>query len=859
VAIFIKDTLVDAANAFLDAHTPSGTGATGGTPGDCNLPNASHQKLQFTGANRVKTVDGAASGYISLYPTAAAGDGQTEHIIGIDNVDGGSVSGTLSDKAGLVIGSDATTPLFIVARVKGSNGWRVYRVEGSGSLTNMLIDSANGGSGSPSVLAVPVANSATWPTGVHQVDIKVLKATVNGVDHPRYVMTDPQAASTSDPSYTFDWTDLATPWSTIAGAKWRGFWETQEGAVAVFTTSGLGTHGYLIDTLFQAQDYVALSSNTPAMTETLQQQVVVTGVNMGWLTGSSPLTLSSSGVTGAAIVGAQTVDQAHQTVILTINPGTLTSAPTPGTLTLTDTVSGAQVQITVNPAALVLAGITRLVAGLETDALTLSLTPPGSTPAASTEATVTAKINGVLSGTFPGSTDGTGQVRVVIGPHTTAVRIPYTAAGDATPGSTVVFTVTASGYTVGTLSVPVLARATAITIIGPSGGAQDEDSAPFTAALFPVGSGTPDAGVPILFTDQDAGGPFDPPGGVLTTDSPSLPTVYHAPHGAATRLIGLTNSGGLVNPTPRSYVVTALGDYTITGPTDGPKDTASDTFTFTLTNATVTGDVHLPLDDGRQSGQQGTWHLLDGTLVTQLTLNYATARSVPVRYTPPSGYVSADVAHALQLSAANDRGLQDAPSVPYQVWDPTTDATVAIEADFGEGFSGQAATLGFVAWNLRTQTLDLDHPAGLVSEVPGLGVYGATIVLPQTFAGIVVWDRPAGYDGGRFTQIIDMQAPVVPALSPTDRTNTRADIQTALSAAGLIGPDITSLADALASPQGMQRFLFYLATNSTQDPAGNVIVRNASGQIIVNAAGHTINTLLQTYLSGVLTVVPGTQ
>jgi hypothetical protein len=445
---------------------------------------------------------------------------------------------------------------------------------------------------------------------------------VNGVDHPRYVMTDPQAASTSDPSYTFDWTDLATAWTALG--KYRGIWETQEAAVIVFTTSGLGTHGYLIDTLFQAQDYVALSSNMAALTETLAQQVVISGVNMGWTTGSSPLGLTSSGVSGAAIVGAQTVDQAHQTVTLTINPGTLTSAPTPGTLTLTDTVTGATVQITVNPAALVLSGLARLIAGLETDALTLGLTPPGSTPAASTEATVTAKIGGVPAGTFPGSTDGTGQVRVVIGPHTTAVRIPYTADVNATPGSTVVFTVTASGFTVGTLSVPVLARATAIVFSsGPSGGVQDADSAPFTAALFPVGSGTPDAGVPILFTDQDAGGSFDPPGGVLTTDSPSVQTVYHAPHGAATRLIGLTNSGGLVNPTARSYVVTALGDYTISGPTDGPKDTACDVFTFALTNPTVTGDVHLPLDDGRQSGQQGTWHLLDGTLVTQLTLNYA--------------------------------------------------------------------------------------------------------------------------------------------------------------------------------------------------------------------------------------------
>jgi hypothetical protein len=856
MAIAIKDTLLDTSGVFFDAHTPSGTGATGGTPGDSTLPNNSHQKLLFTGANKVKTSDGAASGYISLYPTALAGDGQSEHTIGIDNTDGGNVSGTLSDKAGLVIGTDATTPQFIVARVKGSNGWRIYRVEGSGSLTNMLIDSANGGSGSPSVLAVPVANSATWPTGVHQVNIKILKATVNGVDHPRYVMTDPQAASTSDPSYTFDWTDLATAWTALG--KYRGIWETQEAAVIVFTTSGLGTHGYLIDTLFQAQDYVALSSNTPVMTETLQQQIVISGVNMGWTTGSSPLGLTSSGVSGAAIVGAQTVDQAHQTVTLAINPGTLTSAPTPGTLTLTDTVTGATVQITVNPAALVLSGLARLIAGLETDALTLGLTPSGSTPAASTEATVTAKIGGVPAGTFPGSTDGTGQVRVVIGPHTTAVRIPYTADVNATPGSTVVFTVTASGFTVGTLSVPVLARATAIVFSsGPSGGVQDADSAPFTVALFPTGSGTPDGGVPFLMTDQDAGGFYDPPGGVLTTDSPSVPVVYHAPHGAATRLIGLTNSGGLVNPTPRSYVVTALGDYTISGPTDGPKDTASDVFTFELTNPTVTGDVHLPLDDGRQSGQQGTWHLLDGTLVTQLTLNYAqlSTRSVGVRYTPPAGYVSADAAGSLQLSATNDRGLQNAPSTPYQAWDPAVSGRVAVGADFGDGFSGQAATLGFVAWDLSTKQMVLDHPVGIISEVPGLGVYGAPAVLPLSFTGVIVWDDPDGYTGERFVQWIDMQAPVTPVLSPTDRANNQADLRATMQALTFAG-DITTVAETLTNPLKAQLFAYYLLTNSTLDTVGNYIVRNAAGAIIQSLDGEGTVTLYVQKTGGLLTISP---
>jgi hypothetical protein len=403
----------------------------------------------------------------------------------------------------------------------------------------------------------------------------------------------------------------------------------------------------------------------------------------------------------------------------------------------------------------------------------------------------------------------------------------------------------------------VLARATAITLTGPSGGAQDEDSAPFTAALFPVGSGTPDAGVPILFTDQDAGGPFDPPGGVLTTDSPSLQTVYHAPHGAATRLIGLTNSGGLVNPTARSYTVTALGDYTISGPTDGPKDTPSDVFTFTLTNATVTGDVHLPLDDGRQSGQQGTWHLLDGTLVTQLTLNYATARSVPVRYTPPTGYVSADAAGSLQLSATNDRGLQNAPAVPYQAWDPAVSGRVAVGADFGGGFSGQAATLGFVAWDLSTKQMVLDHPVGIISEVPGLGVYGAPAVLPLSFTGVIVWDDPDGYTGERFVHWIDMQAPVTPVLSPTDRANNQADLRATMQALTFAGA-VDALADVDNVLQAVQFIKDYLI-NSSQDPAGNIKVTNADGAVIRNAAGaNTRQTLKLVSSGGTTTVAPGT-
>jgi hypothetical protein len=637
-APFISDTLNDvgAHATFLEAHVVA---AGGPWVPSASLPQAAASKVYFTTAgngNRLRPVDNAVNGYIYLATTPAPGDGQCDVVSALFNASTPMAAG---DRIGWAIGTATSVPQFVIGYSRGAQAWRLWSV-GTGSLTQIGASSATYTAWTP--------GTAITPT---------LSLRKNGAN-PRYIVTVGGVT-------VFDITDTTTAWSSLG--LYPGLFIEASGQGTLSDTTGPQFTG-----AFTVTEYQAITSDTPAVTETLQQAIVLTGTNLGWLTAGSPLEIvePETNMSGSSIV-SQVVNQAAQTVTVTLLPGGLTSAPTPGTIRLRDKVNTtAYVDITVNPAGLVLAGITRLIAGLETDALTLSLTPPGSTPAASTEATITAKIAGALAGTFPGSTDGTGQVRVVIGPHTTAVRIPYTAPVNATPGSTVVFTVTASNFTTSTLSAPVLARATAIALSGPSGGAQDEDSAPFTVALFPVGSGTPDGGVPFLMTDQDAGGFYDPPGGVLTTDSPSVPVVYHAPHGAATRLIGLTNSGGLVNPTPRSYTVTALGDYTISGPTDGPKDTASDVFTFTLTNATVTGDVHLPLDDGRQSGQQGTWHLLDGTLVTQLTLNYQTARSVGVRYTPPFGYVSADAAGSLQLSATNDRGLQNAPATPYQAWDP---------------------------------------------------------------------------------------------------------------------------------------------------------------------------------------------
>jgi hypothetical protein len=79
--------------------------------------------------------------------------------------------------------------------------------------------------------------------------------------------------------------------------------------------------------------------------------------------------------------------------------------------------------------------------------------------------------------------------------------------------------------------------------------------------------------------------------------------------------------------------------------------------------------------------------------------------------------VSADAAGSLQLSATNDRGLQNAPAVPYQAWDPAQSGRVAVGADFGGGFSGQAATLGFVAWDLSTKQMVLDHPVGIIAQL----------------------------------------------------------------------------------------------------------------------------------------------
>lgn len=152
------------------------------------------------------------------------------------------------------------------------------------------------------------------------------------------------------------------------------------------------------------------------------------------------------------------------------------------------------------------------------------------------------------------------------------------------------------------------------------------------------------------------------------------------------------------------------------------------------------------------------------------------------------------------------------------------------------------------------------NPLGLTVEAGDQsGSYFASVVLPLDFYGKLRWDVPIGGTAPSISQGISPNTNAGPLLSDIDLAGIQTATALALQTTGLIGPDITSLEDAMATPDGRARFVFYMLTNSSQDAAGNVIVRNQSGAVIANLASHQVNTLLQTMVGGVFSVMPGTQ
>jgi hypothetical protein len=134
--------------------------------------------------------------------------------------------------------------------------------------------------------------------------------------------------------------------------------------------------------------------------------------------------------------------------------------------------------------------------------------------------------------------------------------------------------------------------ATGVTLSGPSGGVVGVASANFTVGVTP-GGGTISGTLVVTPNDSGGGGTFTPSSVNLTTGSPTA-TITYTPTSVGAKTIGVTNAGGLSNPTTLTYTSSgsAATAVTLTGPTTGIAGVASTNFTVGA-NGVITGTVSV--------------------------------------------------------------------------------------------------------------------------------------------------------------------------------------------------------------------------------------------------------------------------
>lgn len=173
-----------------------------------------------------------------------------------------------------------------------------------------------------------------------------------------------------------------------------------------------------------------------------------------------------------------------------------------------------------------------------------------------------------------------------------------------------------------------------------------------------------------------------------------------------------------------SFTVTSVQTLEITGPTYGLTGVASTTFTITA-SANVSGNTSVTLDDGAS----GTFTpssptILDGT--STITFTYT-----------PNGAGLFDI-------VASATGHTDSEAFSYRSY--TSNRTkLAVAADYGEDYTGEAEAIGFVIYSTVDGSILLPHTLGETSEISGEdGFYVAAPYVEPTWAGVLIWDRPSG-------------------------------------------------------------------------------------------------------------------
>ncbi len=204
--------------------------------------------------------------------------------------------------------------------------------------------------------------------------------------------------------------------------------------------------------------------------------------------------------------------------------------------------------------------------------------------------------DGGASGTFaPTSVNLTNTAR--------SATFTYDAAGTGTKTISVTNTknLTNPG-TIAYVASAAVSPVTAYTMTGPTTGLVGVASSIFRVTL---GTGTLSGLVVVTPDDSSAGGTFTPPA-VNLTNTARTATFTYTSSAAATDTISVTNNSTLVDPSPISYVASAVAvpatTYTLTGPSSGVVGSPSANFTVHLASGTLAGTATVTPNDGGNGG-----------------------------------------------------------------------------------------------------------------------------------------------------------------------------------------------------------------------------------------------------------------
>jgi hypothetical protein len=288
-----------------------------------------------------------------------------------------------------------------------------------------------------------------------------------------------------------------------------------------------------------------------------------------------------------------------------------------------------------------------------------------------------------------------------------------------------------------------VSAATAVTLSGPTTGTVSVASSPFTIGANGTITGT----VTVTPNDGGAGGTFNPTSVQITSASPTAQVTYTAGSTGA-RSIGVTNDGGLTNPTAITYTAAATGDTT--PPTmNGTLTTSAITTTgFTLNWSAGSDNVGVT---GYEYTIDGTnWNDVGNVLTKAVSgLASGTTYNPQVRDYDAAGNRSSAITTSVTTSSSTSNnvltnGTSNVLFSPYN-WDigASSAKTINPGAYFKTLFTGSTCVLNFDMTNITSPVPQISY---LVDGVGGWTTVNiaasVTIAVPNTTSA---WNNKGGH------------------------------------------------------------------------------------------------------------------